>query len=742
MKIHILAPHPNPLPHVGEGTDSLPVFLAFLHWAGLSSLGIVLAVFALGVAGTGTAHAAVPGTITSVRVSNVSGESCKQAPVTFGQPFRKGDLPRGKVVQAYLDGKPLPTQTNIKARNPDGSTRHAILTVLVPCDAAEDHARLALAARSSARSGQDSDVTLKQLLQTKFDAGIELKVNGETWSLDARRLLQQAARDGGCAKTDGFCKRWLNGSLASDWVVGGGLKNDSGDVHPHLAAYFAIRAYGSNPVQRVRVDVIVENDWAYQPDPHNYHYDATIHVGGEKIYTLKDLEHYRQARWHKAFWWGKPGILYAALNSDYLQASRAVPHYQDVHPSDKLLDKVPKVCAPMDHCNQTKTMSNTGAQPSIGPLPRWTSAYVVDTDYRAYRWMLADSDALGSYGIHYRSRTTGHAVSLERHPCMTEVGAAEVAKCPVPPHADDRFPPCRTDCDSPLVPNASHHPAPAYVAYLVTGNWYYKEELAFWADWVIFWQNQKYRHYSAGLVHDQQVRGQAWSLRTLGDAAWGLPDRAPLKDYFNQAVANNIQWYNKHYTDNPDANKLHITVGFNAIVYPAKDHERVGIAPWQQSFFDWAVGNLADLGFDGAARLRDWFAHYQIGTMISPDYCWQLASAYKIRVRDKRKSPFYKSLGEVYRKSFPKLENVRCGSQAMAKAITSKRGHDFNYPVDSMIGYPYSPVGFPANFQVGMAAAADSNVPGADKAWKRFANRAVQPDYSDEPQFAVLPRTQ
>src|SRR5699024_7065721 len=106
---------------------------------------------------------------------------------------------------------------------------------------------------------------------------------------------------------------------------------------------------------------------------------------------------------------------------------------------------------------------------------------------------------------------------------------------------------------------------------------------------------------------------------------------------------------------------------------------------------------------------------------------------YKIRVRDTNDSPIYKSLGEVYRKSFTSLKGVPCGSRAMAKAITRMRGHNYQYPVDSMIGYPYAPDGFPANFQIGMAAAADSDDPGADKAWKRFSSRAIQPDYSDSP---------
>ncbi|MGH8278089.1 MAG: hypothetical protein ACRETQ_00775, partial [Gammaproteobacteria bacterium] len=61
-------------------------------------------------------------------------------------------------------------------------------------------------------------------------------------------------------------------------------------------------------------------------------------------------------------------------------------------------------------------------------------------------------------------------------------------------------------------------------------------------------------------------------------------------------------------------------------------------------------------------------------------------------------------------------------------------------------GYAYSPVGFPANFQIGIASAADGGLPNAQAAWTVFQNRGMQPappeyGYNDDPNFAVLPRT-
>jgi hypothetical protein len=62
-----------------------------------------------------------------------------------------------------------------------------------------------------------------------------------------------------------------------------------------------------------------------------------------------------------------------------------------------------------------------------------------------------------------------------------------------------------------------------------------------------------------------------------------------------------------------------------------------------------------------------------------------------------------------------------------------------------MAGYPGSSTGFPANFQIGVASAADSGLPNAQTAWSIFDSRSVKPSgsgaYNNYPNFAVIPRS-
>jgi hypothetical protein len=275
------------------------------------------------------------------------------------------------------------------------------------------------------------------------------------------------------------------------------------------------------------------------------------------------------------------------------------------------------------------------------------------------------------------------------------------------------------------------------VAYLVTGDWYYLDELKFWADWVEFKQNPKYRDYRTGLIDHNTLRAQGWSLRTMGYAAYILPDNDPLKSYFNRVIKANIDWYNQNYTDDPAANALRIITN-GSLSYKNDGNSHTGIATWQASFFTWSVGNLKDLGFAGTDKLLDWIAQFQVNLMTSPDYCWIVASAYELQVRDTKNSPLYDSLRTVYANTYPGLQGVTCGGNEMA-ALLSKPG-EYQYAPNVMIGYPESPTGYPANFQIGLAAAADSDAPNAAEAWKLFENRSAKPNYSSEPQFAVIPR--
>ena len=78
-----------------------------------------------------------------------------------------------------------------------------------------------------------------------------------------------------------------------------------------------------------------------------------------------------------------------------------------------------------------------------------------------------------------------------------------------------------------LIPDNAHQPSLAYVPYLLTGDRYYADEMAFWADYaMIRTYNGDGVRGSLGILAYNEVRGFGWALRNIADAAAYHPDGA------------------------------------------------------------------------------------------------------------------------------------------------------------------------------------------------------------------------
>jgi hypothetical protein len=60
-------------------------------------------------------------TVVTDNVVSQAARTQSDVPVTFGQVFKNGDVPRGATVAATVNGQPVSLQVDPKAINPDGS---------------------------------------------------------------------------------------------------------------------------------------------------------------------------------------------------------------------------------------------------------------------------------------------------------------------------------------------------------------------------------------------------------------------------------------------------------------------------------------------------------------------------------------------------------------------------------------------------------------------------------------------
>ena len=672
----------------------------------------------------------IDGALATLSLERTAGTgSATQVPLTFGQAFGPGKLARETRLAARLaDGKQIALQVDAKAFHADGSVRHAVISGILP---APDAKPLAFGlVKSASRAGAEPappsaiEATPAALVRTGLTANVRLKIGEKHYGASLERLLAQ-----------GKPASWLKGPVAHEWHVSTPLADRNGSEHPHLAARFAVRWYPG--LERARVDVTIENNWAYEPAPQNFTYDAEIEVGGKTVYRKEKLTHYHHARWRTLAWWGGDPALHLRHDSRQLIDSHALPNYDPtVAVKDSALAKSiaawtgPKT-EPMGVGLALPAMPTTGGRGDIGLQPEWAVSYLLSMDPRAKTVTMGTADLAGSWSMHYRDRRTGLPVSLLDYPYMTILGRPTDTRNPAT-RKFEAFPECasREACRVPHQHDIPHQPTLAYLPSLLTSDHYYLEELQFWAMYDVFSSNPGYRENRKGLLKPEQVRGQAWALRTLAEAAYISPEDHPLKAHFLQIVDSNLDWYNAEYTNNQRANAL----GFIANGYSVLYLEKTAIAPWQDDFFTSAVGRVAELGFSKAAPLLRWKAKYPVSRMIGKGSCWITAAMYAMRVRDTPTSPFYETIGEAFAKTplRPELAGVPCESTAMASALKLRPGE--------MTGYASASAGFPSNMQPALAYAADALGEPGKKAWARFMARSVKPDYSIGAQFAIVPR--
>lgn len=671
------------------------------------------------------ANAPVASAITSVRLENTSATVAQtNTPISFGQVFAAGDLLKGVALTGRLDnGTTFPLQIDVKASHADGSVRHAVISGIVPSVEAGKTRTLELlrgAATATAVAG-----TPAQLLADGFSASISATIGGVKYQASADELIKS-----------GKFTNWLAGSTANEWQVSAPLKTAAGVAHPHLSARFAVRWYEA--AKKARVDVVVENNWAYEAAPQNFTYDAQVLVGGQAVYTQAGLTHLHHARWRQLFWYGGAApTLTVKQNTAYLIASRALPNYdQTLNIKEATLADLGKRWnnagkKPMQIGMAIPYMPQTGGREDIGLLPTWAALYLLSMDQRARDATLGTADLAGSWSAHYRDRNTDQPVSLIDYPYMTIAGRSTDTKNPTTGKYE-AFPACATTtaCQSPNTHDVAHQPAFAYLPYLVTGDHYYLEELQFWGMYNVFNSNPGYRENIKGLLKPDQVRGQAWSLRTLAEAAYITPDSDRLKAHFERILDSNLQWYNETYTYNATANTLGAIVNGYSITY----ENETSLAPWMDDFFTSAVGHTAELGYAKAAALLQWKARFPILRMTGEGACYITGAMYNMTVRDTKTSPLYTTIGQVFAKSTASLPlaGMQCGSTQMATKLSLKVGE--------MTGYSSATAGYPSNMQPALAYAADAGGKEGKQAWTVFMARSVKPDYSTAPQFDIVPR--
>ncbi len=309
----------------------------------------------------------------------------------------------------------------------------------------------------------------------------------------------------------------------------------------------------------------------------------------------------------------------------------------------------------------------------------------------------------------------------------------------------------------------SHEPDIGYVPYLITGDYFYLEEMQFWASWNIMYGSQ--RDGASGHVVWDQVRGQAWSLRSIAHAAYATPDSHPLKTYFLTILDNNRQLMENKWLNIQSSEFRWPSIGVNPLGFITNE-DWLGytniMSSWMDDFLTWSVGHISALGFSEWNAFRDYKVRFPVGRTIDPASCWVLAPSYWPDILDTHPGgantgnpvTSWQSWKEtiVYSSNNGSLVNAYgadinlAGSEQAILATGCASSEMYSYLTDvsqgEMIGYSL-PDSYIANLQAALAVSVDAGYPNAQAAFDLVQSATNLPDYSGDgrPAWALVPYT-
>lgn len=535
------------------------------------------------------------GPVGEVSLTNDARGELPARTVSFGQVFKRGDVAVGEAVQATVAGQPLPTQIDAKALNPDGSIRHAIVTVELPAMRGKQTLKATLVnnlkAAPAPSSGWVAAPDMQVTISLAQGSGPKRVVTLDLPSIVAAEASKQP-------------DYWLKGPLAQE-------RRYTVDVDKKLQVQFDVYTPRTGPA---RADIIFRNDWNdLKADVDNVVYDVAISNGGKPIFAEQNIKQHPFSTWHYLAWSDGAAPLRTTQSLDGLIAAGAVPRYDQkfrigAELREDVTDKANSLSLkPLSPGSVTTYMPMTGGRMDIGPLPAWAVIDLLDGDAASRRLLLANADAAGAVPWHIRERTTKLPLTTDKYPNLwLDYRGNEHA-----PLAENFVGANGTD----WAMDDAHQPSLTYLPYIITGLRYYKDELAQQAAYVLLAYNNGYRGGAKALIDGtiprwyEQRRGISWSLRTLATAAYAMPNDDPLHGYFDAKLRGNLA----DLVDKYVVKRTYKAAGpLEGYVPPLPT-----VATWQEGFFAVTLGWINDMGYSDAGRTLNWMSNFLSGLFTS-----------------------------------------------------------------------------------------------------------------------------
>ncbi|WP_149537287.1 beta strand repeat-containing protein [Siccirubricoccus phaeus] len=556
---------------------------------------------------------------------------------SLGQVFAAGEVPAGGKLLARIGTSLVPVQLDVKTTWPDGSAKMAVLTVERPALAAGQSVEVSLVAGKAA-AAPDIDLATA-LAGHSFTLDLAM-ADGSTQHVDVLAALKQALAEG----TASF---WQAGPLATEARV-------EIPVAGSLRLVFDVTAYKDGGFN---VSAQFNNDVAMQAAGGRVAYGVTARLDGRQV-LAETLDQGQYQNWHQDFsstgrdggqGLGAPEAGWLNIRQDVakLAALGAVADYDlALEVPEAKLDAYATAMAaagwgdPLATNGVATFMPMTGARADIGFTTQANTAWLLSQDARAAGYALGQAETAGAVPWNFHDAANGTWLNTDNYAQLwtdSRGGTGRVGDTKSTGLVQ------QVDGQTGWVTDRAHQPDLSYVPYLLTGERWILDNLMAQAAWNVMGTWAAMRGDDDILVNGGQVRGSAWALRQIDEAAWAAPDGSAEKAYFTKVSAANWAWLVSQIP-------AWTAQQGEAHGWLPGDYGTAGnMAPWQQDYFASTAIAAAARGNQDALTFLEWMSNFLVGRFQAADQGFPLhdGAAYNLAVSDPATGRLYQSWAEI-----------------------------------------------------------------------------------------------
>lgn len=710
-----------------------------------------------------------------ISLSEINSRTLHSYPVQIGRIFIRGEIT--EFPAAYMGETKLLTQADVKSRWDDGSVKHAVLSFIIP--QLNPNESLAIHFANQTSGNNDSYLDKVGVLATDFDATSCISNISSEQCSSAREMFEK-----------NHFHYWLKGKVATSFIIADHSYVRSFDLgfdnKRSFRPIFHATFFPSINKTKVRFIGELSNSNNMQ----DMEYRLKLFTGNTTPtlrYEKGQLYHHAFSRWTKEFWIGeKPDQIAIDHNLPYLIKTKAVPNYdlsKVVSESTISSASLRYQSAQTDLMEKgwwTKSMPTAGGRPEIGPYPSYQVQWLYSGDARLRNIVFKQADLAAAFPMHFREGLTGRSFDYQNS--INALG--KILSTNARPSlrlfdhnsymngqgtdTEDKINFVGQATNQGWYPDGSHQPDPFSLPYMLSGDFWYLEELLFWASWGSFLPSQLSVSWGRGPTGSEghiidQLRADAWLFRNRVRAAYLCPDEIPEKNYFLQQIDDTIAawegareitgtsyentsmynwgatvvkrgegsdigcdrgmwnsgWCGSARAPHPmGAWNMGVGAKVSGVVDPAKTSAIQ--LPWQHNYMLFALGHAKELGFKTEALLK-WSARYSIQQITTQGYNPYLIASYYTPISDTASIKFFRTWAEVL--------------DGFAQTTVNFAVVDFMSQLkDAEHGYPYIALS---------ALSFVSDEAGGAEAWNFIASEALnrgEPYLNENPKWAILPR--